>query len=142
MVPRTTTPETWARPVQPPALLVAKPRDQEEAARWICDGYRLKHPNEYDAPDRFRAALLAEWQRNRPAYVWRTYGRSGVEQVYILPARFMIAHPPFLPDYPNGYYRLDQACEADDAQSCVPPTAFFRIIPAEEVDTYQPPTVA
>ena len=132
--------ETWTRPVRPPSLVVTTSRDREEAARWIWEAYRLREPNNYDTPEQFHQEIPSDWQRKRSAYVWRTYGASGAEQVYVLPSRFVLAHPPFLPNYPNGFYRLDPACETDDAQSCIPPTAFFRILPAEEIDIYQPPS--
>ena len=119
-------------------------REPGIAALRIWEGYGLQRPNDYDTVERFREAILYEWGRNRPAYVWRTSESTGrgALQVYVLPARFVIAHPPFLPDYPNGYYRIDPACEWDDARACIPPSAFFRILPAETVDEYPPPAAA
>jgi len=137
--PQVVTPDTWVRPSQA-SFAFPTPRDPEEAARWIWRAYSLRKPNDYDTAEQFQEAILAEWARKRPVYVWRARASSGLEHVYVLPARVVIAHPPFLPDYPNGYYRLDPTWEADDCRSCVPPTAFFRILPAEEVDTYSPPT--
>jgi hypothetical protein len=97
----------------------------------------LAAPNYYDTIDVFCDALLADWQRNRSAYVWRYLSRSG-NQVYVLPGRFVLMHPPFLPDFPSGYYWLDPNCEPDEGQSCIHPNAFFRILPAESVDEYAP----
>lgn len=111
--------------------------ERPKLARAIWDAYGLTSPNSYDTVDAFCAAILADWSRERSAYVWR-YASTAGHQVYVLPSRFTLAHPPFLPDFPEGYYRLDPACEVDDAKSCIHPMAFFRILPGESVDEYAP----
>jgi len=76
--------------------------------------------------------------------VWRTYGSARLEgrHVYVLPARFVIAHPPFLPDFPNGYYRIDPTMDVDDAAASIHPSVFIRVLPAQAVDVYPPPSPA
>ncbi|HEY3104271.1 MAG TPA: hypothetical protein VGJ69_11805 [Pyrinomonadaceae bacterium] len=136
VVPQDPTLETWARPRRRPPLLVDA-ADTKKLARQIWESYGLASPNHYDTEEAFCSAILSDWARNRSAYVWRYASTSG-SQVYVLPGRFVLKHPAFLPDFPEGYYRLDPACEADDAQSCIHPSAFFRILSAESVDEYAP----
>ena len=136
VVPQDPTLETW-RPRRRQPLLAPGSADTKKVARQIWDGYGLALPNHYDTVEAFCNAVLSDWERNRSAYVWRYASTSG-NQVYVLPARFVLTHPSFLPDFPEGYYRLDPDCEADDAQSCIHPSAFFRILPGESVDEYPP----
>jgi len=84
-------------PNQLPSFLLAA-GDRGEVAHRIWLGYGLDKPNNYDTSAAFCQALLRDWEHNRPAYVWRTYGSARLEgrHVYVLPARFVIAHPPFL----------------------------------------------
>jgi hypothetical protein len=138
-VPQDPTLETWARPRRRPPLLVGA-ADTKKLARQVWDGYGLALPNHYDTVEAFCSAILSDWARNRPAYVWR-YASAYGYQVYVLPARFVLTYPAFLPEFPEGYYRLDPACEADDAQSCIHPSVFFRILSAESVDEYSPEQV-
>jgi len=134
--PETGTLETW-QPRRAPARGMPGPPDHAKLVRQIWKSYGLPSPNYYDRIDVFCDALLADWQRIRPAYVWRYASTSG-NQVYVLPGRFVLTHPAFLPDFPTGYYWLDPACEPDEAASCIHPSAFFRILPAESVDEYAP----
>lgn len=136
--PEATAPESWPRPARLSSFSLSPSVDREVEARWVWEGYGLERPNRHDSADTFCHALVREWERYRPAYVWRTIS-GGARDVWILPAQFVIAHPPFLPDFPNGYYRIDPSLEADDAVSSIHPDAFFRIIPAETVDEYPPP---
>ncbi len=128
--------ETWTRPQRGRPLLAAN-TSVAKLARAIWDSYALVRPNHYDTVDVFCEAIVADWARQRSAYVWR-YASSLGPQVYVLPARFVLAHPPFLPDFPEGYYRLDPAFEAEDAKSCIHPSAFFRILTHESVDKFAP----
>ena len=134
--------ETWTPRKQfvPSTLAVSTP-DPAKLAWAIWGGYGLSAPNNYDTDETFCEAILADWERRRSAYVWR-YASSSGPQVYVLPARFVFAHPPFLPDFPAGYYRLDPACEVDNSRSCIPPNAFYRILPRESVDEYPPGEIA
>jgi hypothetical protein len=135
--PEATAPESWPRPARLSSFSLSPTADRAVAARWVWEGYGLERPNQQDSADSFCQALVREWERNRPAYVWRTVS-GGAHDVWVLPARFVIAHPPFLTDFPNGYYRIDPSLEADDAVSSIHPGAFFRILPAETVDEYPP----
>lgn len=134
--PETGTLQTW-QPRRAPARGTPGSPDRRKLVRQIWESYGLASPNYYDTIDVFCDALLADWQRNRSAYVWRYASTSG-NQVYVLPGRFVLTHPPFLPDFPTGYYCLDPACEPDEAPSCIHPSAFFRILPAASVDEYAP----
>lgn len=136
--PEATAPESWPRPARPSSFSLFQTADRGVAARWVWEGYGLERPNQYDTADTFCRALVREWACNRSAYVWRT-ASGGARDVWVLPARFVIAHPPFLPDFPNGYYRIDPSLEADDAVSSIHPGALFRALPAETVDEYPPP---
>lgn len=140
VAPPEATPATWPRPRRPRPLLAPAGSDTAKLARQIWDGYGLARPNHYDTVEAFCDAILSAWKRNRPAYVWR-YASADGNQVYLLPERFVLKHPPFRPSFPRGYYRLDPACEADDAQSCIHPSAFSRILPAESIDEYPPEQV-
>jgi hypothetical protein len=111
--------------------------DHAKLVRRIWKSYGLAAPNHYDTIDVFCDAVLADWQRQRSAFVWR-YASTYGNQVYVLPGRFVLMHPPFMPDFPKGYYWLDPTCEPDEAPSCIHPSAFFRILPAESVDEYTP----
>jgi len=55
---------------------------------------------------------------------------------------FDFAHPPFLPDFPNGYYRIDPTMDVDDAAASIHPSVFIRVLPAQAVDVYPPPSPA
>ena len=136
--PEATGPESWPRPARLSSISPSPTADRELEARRIWEGYGLERPNRHDSADAFCQALLREWERYRPAYVWRTIS-GGTRDVWVLPAPFVIAHPPFLPDFPNGYYRIDPSLEADDAISSINPDAFFRLIPAETIDEYPTP---
>jgi hypothetical protein len=114
------------------------PVDHAKLVRQIWDGYGLAAPNYYDSVEVFCGAILADWQRQRSAYVLRYASATSGNQVYVLPQRFLLSHPAFLPDFPNGYYWIDPACEPGEAPSCVHPGAFFRILPAESIDEYRP----
>jgi hypothetical protein len=135
-VPRDLTLETWTRSRRSRPVFAVN-ADRAKIVREIWNGYGLAAPNQYDKVETFCNAILADWARDRAAYVWRYASTSG-RQVYVLPSRFLLAHPPFLPDFPDGYYRLDPTCEADDATSCIHPKAFFQILPGESVDEYAP----
>ena len=69
-------------------------------------------------------------------------GRTGWAPRYLLPARFVIEHPPFLPDFPNGYYRIDPTLDVDDAPASIHPSVFTRVLPAQTVDVYPRPSPA
>ncbi|HWO00985.1 MAG TPA: hypothetical protein VNS63_17120 [Blastocatellia bacterium] len=136
--PEATAPESWPRPARLSSFSLFPTADRGMAARWVWEGYGLERPNQYDTVHAFCQALVREWERYRSAYVWRT-AIGGTRDVWVLPARFVIAHPPYRPDFPNGYYWIDPSLEADDAVSSIHPGAFFRILPAETVDEYPPP---
>jgi len=127
--------ETWQR--RAPARRTVGPPDRTKLVRQIWDSYGLASPNYYDTVNVFCDAMLGDWQRDRSSYIWRYASTSG-NQVYVLPQRFVLMQPAFLPDFPTGYFWLDPACEPDEAPSCIHPNAFFRVLPAESVDEYAP----
>ena len=132
--------DTWDPPSPLRSSLLAAGSHLEASSR-IWQRYELEKPNKEDTAEAFCRALLHDWEHDRPAYVWRTYGaaRRDARHVYVLPARFVIAHPAFLPDFPNGFYRIDPTLDADEAPVSIHPSVFTRILPAEAVDVYPPP---
>jgi hypothetical protein len=128
--------DTW-RPRGASARRTAGRPDRAKLVRQIWESYGLAEPNYYDTVEVFCSAMLADWQREQSTYVWRYASLAG-NQVYVLPRRFLLMQPAFLPDFPTGYYWLDPACEPDEGASCIHPNAFFRILPAESVDEYAP----
>ena len=103
--PQTGTLETW-HPRRAPARDTLGLADRTKLVREIWDSYGLASPNYNDTIDMFCDAMMADWQRDRFAYVWRYASTSG-NQVYVLPGRFVMKHPGFMPDFPAGYYWLD-----------------------------------